>query len=75
MDLSELKPEELRNILRASGADPHHSAAQDPERLRTILGLLETAGLLRIQVTSQSIRLSMPASAAQLVLPRVDGTS
>ena len=73
MSLDALDAEELKSILVATGVDPAHGAAQDPERVRTILGLLAAAELLGIEVTATAIRLFLPAqrgSGRSLVLPR-----
>ena len=73
MSIGELRLDELKSILVAAGVDPDHDAAQDPERLRAILGMLDAAGLMRIDVRPQSIRLCLPVSpgGGQLVLPRL----
>ena len=73
MPLDALDAEELKSILVATGVDPKHSVARDPERLRMILGLLQRAGLLGIEITPAAIRLFRPAALGRegsLVLPR-----
>lgn len=72
MSIGDLRPEELKSILVAAGFDPNHAAARDPERLRRMFELLDKAGLLRIEVTSVAIRLTLPSAteSGELVLPR-----